>query len=287
MTALAPSVGYAKPFVEFDFARVVACREVTPVTSQDYTGGRLIALVLPVSVRFHGIAPEDVDELAIEISGAAAGLRVHDFSPTTQLASEVAEAIESTTTTKKDHSIDATLGGQLPVPYAKAVAHVAPSITVGAGRSEVETKKLNRLPPKHAVVVSGTSSEGRGVFFKLKRSSQTSLEGVHELTVVFVAPSDWHGDAVQVECTALGRREVFWIKQPALLGRVVHIVELHAAGNERARVLAQKRAARARAAARHQPSLLEAAATEMLNIVEMHPRDSDKAAADAGTKLGI
>ena len=267
--ALAPGIAIAKPYVEFDFARVVACRDVTPSNrNAEYSNGRLVALVLPVSVRFHGVAPQDVDEIDIEINGAAAGLLVHDFSPTTQLASDVAQPIESTTTVKSNRSIDATLGGQLPVPYAKAVAHVAPSVNVGAGTSEIETEKMNRLPPKYAVVVSGTSSEGRGVFFKLKRSSQTSLEGVHNLTVVFVAPRSWRGDAVQISCSAGGRREVLWIEQPATLGSAVGTIQLHLAGNAVARELAERRVRTWHTAKPIQPTLFETTAAEMIDNLD-------------------
>jgi hypothetical protein len=67
-------------------------------------------------------------------------------------------------------------------------------------------------------VVSGTSSEGCGVFFKLKRSSQTSLEGVHDLAVTFIAPARWRGATLDVACGARGERKVLWMKQDATLG---------------------------------------------------------------------
>ena len=80
----------AKPYVEFDFARAAECRDVTPPERlEQYPHQRLIELSLPVSVRFRGVAAEDVEELDIEINGAAAGLRVFDFAPDTQLASDV------------------------------------------------------------------------------------------------------------------------------------------------------------------------------------------------------
>jgi hypothetical protein len=89
---------------------------------------------------------------------------------------------------------------------------------------------MNRLPPKHAVVVSGTSSEGRGVFFKLKRSSQTSLEGVHELSVAFAVPANWRAGEVQVSCSARGRRKLLWLKQSATLGEEKSVVRLQMGG---------------------------------------------------------
>ena len=225
------SVAAASPTVEFDFPRTIACVEVAPSPSIDHYGKiRLINITLPVSVRFHDAAMDDVDELHVEISGAAAGLRVYDFSPTTQLASDVAQQIETTTTTKRARSLEGTLGGALPVPYAEVVAHLSPSITAGISGSEVATERMNRLPPKHAVVVSGTLSEGRGVFFKLKRSSQTSLEGVHALSVTFLAPANWRGGEVHASCSAEGRRKVLWMKQEATVGQIAGAVRLQMAG---------------------------------------------------------
>ena len=216
------------PYVEFDFARSAECRDVTPAERiAQVPTHRFVQLVLPVSVRFHGLSMDDVEELDIEINGAAAALRVIDFSPSTQLASDIAQEIETTTTTKRARSLDGTLGGGLPVPYAGLVAHVSPSINAGLSGSETATEKTNRLPPKHAIVVSGTSSEGRGVFFKLKRSSQTSLEGVHDLAVTFVVPAEWQGGKVRIGCSARGQRRILLLKHDATLGRAAGDVQLH------------------------------------------------------------
>jgi hypothetical protein len=228
------------PFVEFDFVRAAECRDITPIERiEQYPQQRLVQLTLNVSVRFRGVQPDDVEELTVEISGASAGLRVYEFQPATQLASEIAQEIETTTTTKTARSLDATLGGALPVPYAEVVAHVSPSINAGASSGETTTEKLNRLPPKRAVVVSGTSAEGRGVFFKLKRSSQTSLEGVHRLAVTFVAPAGWRGGDVHVACNARGQRKVLWINQPAALGHEADAVRLYVPGRAVTRQVAK------------------------------------------------
>ena len=131
---------------------------------------------------------DEVDELAIEVNGASAGMRVHDFAPATQLASDISHEIETTTTKKKARVSRRLARRHDSDSGADAVAHLTPTISAGMAGCDTETEKSSRLPPKHAVVVSGTSSAGRGVFFKLKRYSQTSLEGSHELTVTFVAP---------------------------------------------------------------------------------------------------
>lgn len=222
-----PPAAVAGGEVQFDFARVVECRDITPPERlMQYPLQRVIEVALPVSVRFNDVSRDDVEEISIEVSGAAAGLLVQDFAPTTQLVSEITHEIETTTTTKKARSFDGTLGGSLPIPGADAAAHLTPSITADLSNSSTATEKINRLPPKHVVVVSGTYAEGRGVFFKLKQTSQTSLEGVHELAVMFVAPRTWRAIALEVECTASGQRKTFWLKQQATLGHIQRYVQL-------------------------------------------------------------
>ncbi|HVT30213.1 MAG TPA: hypothetical protein VHE81_19530 [Lacipirellulaceae bacterium] len=226
-TNLFPTVTIAGPYVEFDIAPMAECRDVTPPQRiAQYPNERLIEVSLPISARFRGVSMDDVDELDIEVNGAAAGLRVEDFSPTTQLASDISHDIETTTTTTTGRSLDGSLGGTFPVPGADAVAHLTPTISGGITGCDTSTEKINRLPPKHAVVVSGTSSEGRGVFFKLKRYSQTSLEGVHQLSVTFVAPRFWQWSEIRVACTAHGERKLLWIKQTGIVGQTNRAVQL-------------------------------------------------------------
>jgi hypothetical protein len=166
-------------------------------------------------------------------------MRVFDFAPATQLASDIEHAIETTKTTKSASSLDGSLGGALPIPYAAEVAHVTPTINAGISGGEATTEKINRMPPKYAVVVSGTTAEGRGVFFKLKRWSQTSLEGVHPLSVTFIVPAGWRGGEVYVNCRAGGQRKVLFLKQSAMLGTEAAPVRMYLAGNGSVRQVAK------------------------------------------------
>ncbi len=240
LSAVSPGAALAAPQVEFDFARSVECRDVTPAERlMQYPSQRLVEFALPISVRFRDVPLDDVDELTVEINGPQTGMRVYDFAPATQLTSDIVNPIETTTTNKSARSIDGSLGGALPVPYAAEIAHVTPTINAGISKGETTTHKLDRLPPKHAVVVSGTSSEGRGVFFKLKPSSQTSLEGVHDLAVTFVVPAGWRGGEVHVACSAGGQRKVLFIKQSATLGSEGSMVRLYLTGRGSVRRVAK------------------------------------------------
>lgn len=224
----APEIVSGAPHVEFDFARSAECRDVTTAERATmYPTQRLVEFLLPVSVRFRDVPAGGIDELTIEITGTSNYMRVYDFAPATQLTTDIAAPIETTTTTKSARSLDGSLGGALPIPYAAEVAHVTPTINAGIANGETKTEKLNRLPPKNATVVSGTLAEGRGVFFKLKPSSQTSLEGVHELAVTFIVPAGWRGGNVHVGCSAGGQRKMLFIKQSATLGAEGSLVRLY------------------------------------------------------------
>src|SRR5947207_15821504 len=94
-----PLATFAASFVEFDVAPVAECRDVTPPQRiAQYPNQRLIEVILPVSVRFRGLESDDVDELHVEVNGSW-GMRVHEFSPTTQLTSDITHEIETTTAT--------------------------------------------------------------------------------------------------------------------------------------------------------------------------------------------
>jgi hypothetical protein len=119
--------------------------------------------------------------------------------------------------------------------------------------------------------VSGTSSAGRGVFFKLKRSSQTSLEGVHDLAVTFIAPVDWQSGKLLVGCSARGSRKVFWLDKPATLGRAASEVELSVAGNAAWIGPIRHKVAKPPIEEPRRPSLVEAFTTEVAGLVGASP----------------
>jgi hypothetical protein len=228
MTLVGTVAAIAGPGVDFDVARAVECHDITPPERLTmYPMQRLVEVSLPISVRFQDASADDVDEVDVEVSGASAGLRVQSFAPQTQLASDITHEIETTTTSKKSRSLDGTLGGSIPIPgAADAVARITPSITAGIAGCDTATEKINRLPAKRVYVVSGTYAEGSGVFFKLKRTSQTSLEGVHELAVTFVTSRSWPTIELQVNCSARGERKMLWVRQSATLGRMERYVQL-------------------------------------------------------------
>lgn len=204
------------PVVQFDLPQQLVAHEVVEPDAPCLF--RLIEITVPVSTRVATGDVGKVREITVEIDGSCAGLRVHDFAPQTTLGSELAGDIQVTTTTEKAMSFDASLGGQSPIPVGDVVAHVTPSISAGNKNRTAETKTSSRLAPKRPIVVSGTLNESRGVFFQLRPSSQTTLEGQQQLSVVFRVPDDWSAGHLDVRCWARGERQILWFDQPQTWG---------------------------------------------------------------------
>lgn len=210
------------PEVAFDVPASLVCRDVTTDAFRtDYPSERLVEVEAPVSLLLYHGEVSKVQDVVITIDGAEAGLRVHDYWPRTELASEHAEPIEVKRTESTDKSIGASLGGKLAGDVA-----LTPTISGGATRIESSTQRENRLPPKRAVVVSGATGGRSGVYFKLRRSSQSTLEGERTFKVTFAAPSDWDGGAIRVHCLARGEKKWLFVEQRRVWNEIERPVEL-------------------------------------------------------------
>jgi hypothetical protein len=238
----ARSASANEPALAFDFGRTLACRDVTPADfAEAYPDERVVECTLRLSVSLSSGSMANVESIRVEINDCDKRLRVFDFSPSTQLESALAENVEWTKTTESTNSFGASLGGELPACVGDVVAHVTPSINIGKGGREVVTEKQIRVAPKQAVIASGTIDHEHGVFFTLRPSPQTSLEGVHELTVAFIVPGTWRGDAVRVTCRAGGEQKVLWMKQQKVWAEKAGGVALYLAGDAEARRAAERR----------------------------------------------
>jgi hypothetical protein len=231
-----------EPQLAFDFGRTLECRDVTPADfAETYPDERVVEATLRLSVYLSGGDMTDVETIRVELSDCDRRLRVFDFSPSTRLESSLAADVQWTKTTETSHELGASLGGELPACIGDVVANVTPSINAVKGGRETITETQVRLAPKQAVIASGTIDGAHGVFFTLRPSPQISLEGVHELTVSFVVPAHWRGDAVRVTCQAAGQQKVLWMTQQKVWARSESGVALYLAGDAEARRAAERR----------------------------------------------
>ena len=224
------------PEVTFDFARVAECREVAPSGVEElFPDEKMVELKLRVSVHLIAGNLGDVKEVRIEANDCDSRIRVHSFSPTTRLESPFSEDIRRTTTVENGKSLGASLGGKLPVPAGEFVASVTPTLGGELSNREIVTEVEKRVAPQQAVVASGTIYQEHGVFFKLRRSPQSSLEGVHELTIRFIVPQEWRADSLRLCCSATGFERVLWTKQETTWSQTCAKVALYLAGDADAR----------------------------------------------------
>lgn len=229
------------PAIAFDFGRTAECHDVTPAESSEvFPHEKIIELRLRVSVHLLSGNPQDIEEVRVEIGDLDGRMRVHSFEPTTRLESLHAKEIKRSTTTEQTKTLGASLGGEAPVPLGDVVAHVTPTVSGGLSKRELVTETEYRVPPQQLVVASGTIGGEHGVFFKLRSSPLSSLEGVHELVVRFIVPENWRGDSVHVCCQATGQGKFLWMKQQSTWAHTCGTVALYKAGDFQARQAAQR-----------------------------------------------
>ena len=239
------------PSLAFDFGRTAECREVTPADAEGLTPGKkLIELKLRVSVQVLRGKISQVEEIRIEIGDSERRIRVESFAPSTTLESTLSKDITWTKRTETGKSLAASLGGEAPVPLGDVVAHVLPSINGGLSKREVITEKQTRRAPKQVLVASGTIGQAHGVFFKLRPSPQSTLEGSHELTVRFLVPQNWRGDSLRVCCQATGHEKILWSTQPATWAHTCAPLAVYLAGDLEARTAAEAHVRKRSAASR-------------------------------------
>lgn len=237
----------ADPTVTFDFGRTADCEDVSGEHANDVlTGEKVIELQLRISVHLLSGNVEQLEEVRVDVTDYDSRIRVLSFTPNTTLESHHSQSIRRTTTKEKSRSIDATLGGKLPVPMGDAVASVTPSISGGMGSIDTVSETEYRVAPKHTVVASGTIAQEHGVFFKLRSSPLSSLEGTHEFVVRFIVPNNWRGDSLRVCCQATGQDKVLWMKQETTWARKCGPVAVYLAGDVKARQAAERFIAKAK-----------------------------------------
>lgn len=202
--AAAVSAGCATPFtagqarVGFDAGYLVHCRDVTPAKSKlRNTQQRLIEAKVPVSVRMLAGHETEITDLLFEVTSPEGRIRFADFSPKTQLETSISGKIKVESSTETSRLIG--LNANIPLIYGATAAE-----DLSASHKNTSKESSTKLPPKNAVLVSGTMQNDHGIFFKLKPSTQSALEGIHDFTFTFVAPENWSGDWLLLNCRANG-----------------------------------------------------------------------------------
>lgn len=236
---LATDAQAGAPKVQFDTVPLIACREVTtPEFATAFPQEKLIEARFHVSALIQHGDEGDLLQILYRVDSPRASLRVFDFLPKTTLASDVAGNVTIEQKTEKVSHLGVTI-----TPPIACTVKAGGSGEVGSKTNDSIRYEL--VPPMEAVAASGTLRRGQAVYFKLRPSRTTSLEGGKEFIVVFQVPRNWRGDFVQFDCRAAGviRGVVSPLDEPTSAGGSRFVIGLFIAGDTAAQAAAERLAA--------------------------------------------
>ncbi len=215
------------PRVRFDAPQTVAVRDVTTREfATAHPGERLIEAIVPLSMMLEQGNLAQVRELVHRLEIGAAGAQVVDFSPQTTLAS----AVVGSTRVQREQTQDANVSLDVAATYAGLVNG---KLNSNYAMQEREQASFEQLPTLDVLTASGTIDRGRGVYFKLKPSPRTTLEGSYDYVVVLRVPRSWRAGFLYVASEATGEQRQFFAGPTGSVtfGRGRFIVTLYEQGD--------------------------------------------------------
>ncbi len=231
----------AAPRVQFDAATTVECRDLSTEEFQRLNPTQsLLEAEFRISMLVTAGSEEDIKDVMIVVQNPERRLRVVDYFPKNELASDIAGTIQRQETSEKATTYDAGINATFGTGASPIGASLTPSLGAHWSQRQGTSEIYHKLPPKRLVLAAGTMNGGQGVFFKLHPTSQDSLQGAHSYKVMFAAPRDWRIDRVTLSCQARGYSKVLFVKQEESSGRAEMTVSLYRAGDLAAQHAAQR-----------------------------------------------
>jgi hypothetical protein len=207
-----------------------------PEFAQANPDEKLIQAQIQVSSLIRRGSEGDLLQFFYQLESPRETLRFVDYSPKTTLASDLAGNVTVENKNETSKGVGVTLSGPIEWPIKVAGTGEAGTKSLGSVRYEL-------VPPMTAVAASGTIQHGYGVYFKLRPSRSTSLEGAREFAVTFRVPKSWRADSVLLACTAQGlqRGMVPPLDQSNVVcGEQRFILEFYAEGDASAKAAAER-----------------------------------------------
>lgn len=259
--------------VRFDIPDTAVCVDaVVPDRHVSHSDYRLMKIDLDVSafVQFqHGA---DLAQFVYVIELPERRARIIDYSPKTELISDIAgtKSISTQSETSASFGLNAA---------SDVSAFGSLSGNVSNGDRESDSVKFERLPEKRLLAASGTLDRGAAVYFKLRPSSQTTLEGSKRFTILIEAPNSWRADYLRVRCAAYSVNKSLDGGRP-ICGSMAFHVGLHRQGDQQGFQLARQLVASERRlrslAASYEDQISDETDTDVADLLLAVFRKSDK-----------
>ena len=219
------------PRVQFDVADMIACRDVTtPEFIATLSGERLIEARFEISSLITGGGERSLVHFLYRIESPQPDVRVVDYLPRTKLVSDVVGEVAVETKRGQITNFGISAKGHFE-------GYAAGDANASHGKTSEARAQYKLLPPLELVAASGTINRAHGVYFKLRPSKQTSLEGAREFACVFRVPAAWQAGTMMIQCRAVHPPHSPWYAVDAARARTEQQfqVALYVEGHEAAR----------------------------------------------------
>lgn len=220
-----------EPVVRFDAAQIVPCHEVTTDTFPlDHPGERLWEAKLEVSSLIEAGSERDLLHYFYRFDALDPSLRFVDYLPKTTMGTEYAGPVVHES---KDERTQ-TLGTAVTSDVAAIIKSVP---TASVTHKASDSVRYDLLPPMEQVSAAGTLARERSVYFRLRPSTQHTLEGAKQFCVIFRADAGWRGGLIVLRCEAQGRRRgvIRTFDEEVPSGRALFLLACYPQGDEEAR----------------------------------------------------
>ena len=216
------------PCVRFDVVQMTAATNAsTPEFFAANPGEKLIHVRIPVSSLVRLESEGSLLQYLYLITGSSSPFQIVDYAPRTTLGTDITGSISL----EKNNGESATVGLKALTPRDFPIKADA---SANRNVSNSNSRRLEKLPPKQLLAASGTLHRGASAYFKLKPSTQTTLEGDKLFEITARVPDSWRAGLLQVNCAAFAKSRGH-SDNHVVCGRNQFVVGVYMSGDELAR----------------------------------------------------
>jgi hypothetical protein len=187
------------PYVEFDVPYTVCCNSVAPINKASQSASKIVEVRVDISVLVKSGDAKDLEQVVYELrtKGQGNGSAITDIAPKTSTYTDIADPLVII----DEDSTTVSGGGELRGEYK-----VVGALNVNAAKTHKSTVSYSKLPPRDLVLASGFIERHQGAFFKLKPTTQDTLEGAKSFSFLMTVPTGWRAGWIDIRCHATGYR---------------------------------------------------------------------------------
>lgn len=196
--------GYA---ISFDLPPTAVAIPVTSTghhASVAYGSAEIVEINLRLSSLVCGSELPQIDRWIVRCIPRSSSWKVVDYAPRTETATDFAGPIQVKQTDEETSafglSTDAT-----PIHFGGAFAGGKGHMGFDQAEKQGTATQYQKHAPLHAVTASGTIERGRGVYYKLSRTSTQILEGEKVFKLQFAVPEGMRAGLMDVSVVAVGK----------------------------------------------------------------------------------